>query len=230
MRCFYTILCATMLLGPAVNAAEKSPPSTQPLTGEWQSLFDGKTLGKWKITEFGGQGEVKIKDGAILLPIGNDMTGVTYTGQIPTINYELELEAARVGGNDFFCGLTFPIKKSCASLVLGGWGGTLCGISSIDGHDASDNSTTSMRQFNKDQWYKIRVRVTDGRIQAWVDKDQIVNVNIAGRRMDVRLEMELCKPLGIATWQTAGAARNIRVRTLYQDEIDEARKMADDEL
>lgn len=228
IRTYCAMVAGVMLFATVGLAAEKAAPTTQPLTGEWQSLFDGKTLGKWKVTEFGGQAEVKIKDASILLPIGNDMTGVTYGGEFPKINYELELEAARVDGNDFFCGLTFPVNKNCASLILGGWGGTLCGISSIDGHDASDNSTTSMRQFTKGQWYKVRVRVTEGRIQAWLDKDPIVNVDIAEKRMDVRMEVELCKPLGIATWQTAGQMRNIRVRTLYADEIEEAKKMGEE--
>jgi len=71
-------------------------------------LFDGKTLGRWKITDFGGQGDVYVKDGSIFLEMGNDMTGVTWTGPLVRMNYEITLEAMRVAGSDFFCGLTFP--------------------------------------------------------------------------------------------------------------------------
>ena len=39
--------------------------------------------------------------------------------KLPTINYELSLEARRVEGEDFFCCLTFPYKKTHASFVLG---------------------------------------------------------------------------------------------------------------
>ena len=40
---------------------------------------DGKTLAGWKSTEFGGEGEVSVVDGAIVLEMGNNMTGITWT-------------------------------------------------------------------------------------------------------------------------------------------------------
>src|SRR5437870_13395355 len=55
----------------------------------WKSLFDGKTLDGWKSTKFGGEGEVEVKDGMIILNTGADMTGITYTGKMPKNNYEL---------------------------------------------------------------------------------------------------------------------------------------------
>ena len=48
------------------------------------------------------------------------MTGVTWTRDFPKSNYEIRLEAMRVEGSDFFCGLTFPYQKAHATLVLGG--------------------------------------------------------------------------------------------------------------
>ena len=66
----------------------------------------------------------------------------------------------KIEGADFMCGLTFPVGDSHASLILGGWGGTVAGISSIDGHDASENETSSFISFPKDRWYTIRMRVT----------------------------------------------------------------------
>jgi hypothetical protein len=204
------------------GAAAPPPPSTpapDKTTSDWESLFDGESLGDWKITDFGGQGEVKVEGGKLILPMGNNMTGVTWAGEIAKIDYEIELDAMRVTGSDFFCALTFPVVGSSASLVLGGWGGSVCGISSLDGYDASDNSTTTIREFKNGQWYHVRARVTQKRIQAWLDTDQIVDVNITGKKVDVRIEVELCKPLGIATWQTTGAIRNIRVRSLTPDEV-----------
>ncbi|MDT8302044.1 MAG: hypothetical protein RQ760_11215, partial [Sedimentisphaerales bacterium] len=49
--------------------------SEQIITAE-TSLFDGKSLGQWEITDFGGQGKVYVKDGAIYMEMGNDMTGI----------------------------------------------------------------------------------------------------------------------------------------------------------
>ncbi len=189
------------------------PPATAPI-GKWMSMFDGKTLKGWKITDFGGQGDVYVKDECIYLEMGADLTGITWTGSIPRVDYEVELEAKRVDGNDFFCGLTFPVRDSCCSLILGGWGGTIVGISSLDGMDASENETTTFMEFEQNRWYKVRVRVTRSKIEAWIDDQKVVDTSIVGRQIDVRIEVELSKPFGIATWQTTGAIRNIRIRRL----------------
>ena len=82
----------------------------------------------------------------------------------------------RVDGIDFFCGLTFPVADSHASFIVGGWGGTVVGISSIDGMDASENATTKYVKFQLKRWYKIRIRVTPTSIQAWIDAGQRPNI------------------------------------------------------
>ena len=182
--------------------------------GDWQSLFDGQSLGQWKPTEFGGEGVVKVEDGRIVLAMGGDLTGVTWTGQVPTVNYEVELQAMRLAGGDFFCGLTFPVKASHCSFIVGGWAGTVVGLSSLNGLDASENSTTVRRRFENDRWYTIRVRVTESRIQAWIDDEQLVDVDTTGKRISVRAEVLDSRPLGIASWRTKAALRNIRLRTI----------------
>ena len=141
---------------------------------DWTNLFDGKTLTGWKPSDFAGQAEVTVDDGAIQLPMGNDITGITWTNPLPRVNYEILLDAMRDDGSDFFCGLTFPVKESSCSLILGGWGGTLVGLSSIGGRDASENETTSFISFKNKQWYHILLRVTDKKIQAWLDGIRII--------------------------------------------------------
>jgi hypothetical protein len=187
---------------------------------EWNSLFDGKTLDGWKKTEFGGEGEVEVVDGRIVLNMGY-MTGVTSTREdLPLTNYEIELKAVRLDGNDFFCGLTFPVKASHCSLILGGWGGSVHGLSSIDGMDASENDTTDYRLFEKGEWYHVRVRVLDDRIQAWLDNERIVDQDIVDKDVGIRAEMELSCPLGIATYSTTGGAKEIRIRKLSKEELE----------
>lgn len=178
------------------------------------SLFDGKNLGQWNITDFGGQGDVYVKDGSIIMEMGNDMTGITWAGPIMKMNYEITLDAKRVTGSDFFCGLTFPVGENPCSLILGGWGGEVCGLSNIDYYDAANNETTRIIQFEQGKWYHVRLRVTPNKIEAWIDDEKIVDIETTGRKIDIRPEVDLAKPLGISTWQTAGAVRNIHLKKL----------------
>jgi hypothetical protein len=183
---------------------------------EWQPLFDGKTLQNWQSTKFGGEGRVTVEDGRIVLEMGvADLTGITWTGpKLPPTNYELALQAIRLDGSDFFAGITFPVGDSFCSLILGGWGGSVVGLSSIDGMDASENETSQSIAFEERRWYDVRIRVTPAKIQAWLDERQIIDQTITGRRIYTRPEVELSEPLGIAAWRTRSAVRNIRLRRL----------------
>ena len=120
--------------------------------GEEIILFDGGSLDGWKITQWKYRGEVRVEDEKLILEKGHECTGVTWQRDFPKINYEVNLDAKRVKGNDFFCGMTFPVKDEYCSLIIGGWGGKLVGLSNIDGYDASDNSTTTLRSFENDRW------------------------------------------------------------------------------
>jgi len=177
-------------------------------------LFDGETLGHWESTDFGGKGDVYVFDNAIYMAMGNSATGITWQGPLIRMNYELSLEAMRDDGFDFFCGLTFPVGESHCSLILGGWGGNLVGLSSIDGYDASNNETTQFISFENFTWYHIRLRVTSDRIIVWLDDEEIINVVTTGRTVSTRPEVHLSRPLGITTWNTIGALRNIYMRQL----------------
>jgi hypothetical protein len=181
-------------------------------SGDWRSLFDGQTLGQWKPTPFGGEGAVVVRDDAIVLERGNDLTGITWTGELVRVDYEIELEAKRLAGGDFFCGLTFPVADAYCSFIVGGWAGAVAGLSSLDGRDASENETTRVRNFAENRWYKIRVRVATDRIQAWIDDEVFADVKTTGRKISIRPEVQDSRPLGIASWRTTAALRAIRVR------------------
>jgi len=177
-------------------------------------IFDGISLDGWEITNFGPQGPVSVSNGEIILGIGDGCTGVTYARHIPAVNYEVSLEARRREGNDFFCGLTFPVRKVFCTFIAGGWGGTTVGLSCINGMDAAENETTSLHRFEKSRWYLIRLVVTDRKIEAWIDEEKVVDFETRGKRISVRAEVELSKPLGIASWNTTAGIRNIRLRRL----------------
>jgi hypothetical protein len=140
------------------------------------------------------------------------------------MDYEVTLEGKRIDGRDFFCTTTFPVGKSHCSLVMGGWGGRVVGLSSLNGVDASENDTRSEKGFEKDRWYRIRIRVTSRWIEAWIDADKVVDVNTEDRKIGTRIECIPNHPFGIATWDTTGAVRALRVRPLTEAEKKAARE------
>jgi len=175
-------------------------------------LFDGKTLNGWEITNFGPQGPVYVSGGEIILGMGDGCTGITWKGEFPSIDYIVTLEAKRVSGNDFFCGMTFPVGKDPCTLIVGGWGGTVVGLSSINKMDASENETTTLRKFEKNHWYRICLIVKKDTIKALIDEDVVVDFAIGNKRLSIRPEVQLSRPFGIASWTTTAAIRNIRVK------------------
>jgi hypothetical protein len=190
-----------------------------------KALFDGKTLEGWKKTDFLNAGEVKVEQGVIAMSAGRSMTGITSTrGDLPRTNYELSYQAMRTEGQDFFAAATFPVGSSYITLVNGGWSGSVTGLSSLDGMDASENDTSHSMRYKDKTWYRFRVRVTDKMIRCWIDDKELVAVNHQNRRVSTRIETRRCQPLGFATWETAGALRQIIIRPLTPGEIVETDK------
>jgi hypothetical protein len=200
----WAIVATATLVGAGAAAADPT----------WRPLFDGVSLGEWKPTGFGGGEDPTVVDGAIRITPGAELNGITWGGELPRQRYEIELEARRVDGNDFFCGLTFPVGDEGCTLILGGWGGSITGLSCIDNRDAGDNETTDTMRFEKGRWYRVLVRVTPERIECFVDGEAIVEQDIENRRISVRAEVIPSQPLGIATYATTGEARGIRWRPL----------------
>lgn len=201
---------------PAADAGDAEATSDEE-TGT--PLFNGEDLEGWKVTNFGGEGDVRVEDECLILDLGEPLTGVTWDGdELPRTNYEITLQAKRMEGNDFFCGFTFPVGEENCSLILGGWGGGVVGLSSINGQDASENETTRYVTFERDRWYDIKIRVDETHIQAWLDDTRIANIDHTVEDIGIRIEMSLCRPLGIATFQTRGAIRDLHIRELTEED------------
>ena len=108
------------------------------------------------------------------------------------------------------------------SLIVGGWGGGVVGLSSVDGDDAAHNATTLYKEFKPRQWYAVRVRVTRDRIVCFIDDEQVIDQSRKGHRFSVRNEVLASRPLGIATYATTALVKNIRWRPVAaRDESDE---------
>ncbi len=208
--------CLPALVPPTGRSADVGPSKRADANAEeagWISLFDGKTLEGWKHTPFGGGAEAEVENGLLQVEAGEELSGVQYTKPVPRMSYEVSMEAMRRNGLDFFCGLTFPVGEKHMTFVVGGWGGSTVGLSSIDKLDASQNETNKIRFFKDNQWYKIRLRVEPERIQAWIDREQVVDVNTKGKALDLRPgEIEISVPFALATFRTAASFRNIRLR------------------
>jgi hypothetical protein len=212
------ILASIVGAGPAA-----SDPPAKPIV-----LFDGKSLDGWKRTDFFRAGAVKVVDGMIVMAPGQAMTGITTTREnLPTTNYELSYEAMRLSGTDFFAAATFPVAKSFVTLVNGGWGGSVTGLSSLNGSDASENETNQFVKYENKTWYKFRIRVTEQTIACKVDDKEIINLDYRDFQLGTRIETRPNQPLGFATYDSSGALRNIEIRPLTPAEIAASSKKSD---
>lgn len=178
----------------------------------------------WKAAEIPEEGAVEVNDGVVRIGEGQPMTGVQFTGDwddlnLPWIDYALTFEARRVAGQDFFATCTFPVgaRDRCVSLVVGGWGGGLVGISSIDHLDASENNTRGEMAFENGTWYRFRIEVREDDLQVWVNEAPMVNTSIKGRHLSLRSgDIDRCIPLGFASWRTVGEIRSIVIKRLQR--------------
>ncbi len=207
------------------EAPAKNAPTTEGVTAQnpptdekgWRDLLPKDSLRGWKVTQFGGEGEVQVRDHVLTLQTGNPLTGITLDGPpAHRQNYEIRLEAQRASGNDFFCGLTFPVGDSYCSLILGGWGGALVGISCIDGFDASENETTQFEQFTNGRWYRVRLQVTPERIKVWLNDKSIIDQALEGHKLTTRLEVDLSQPIGLASFNTQAMIRGFQIRPIQK--------------
>lgn len=213
-----TFVLFVLALVPPSMAGD--PPKAEPAVEsspveKLESLFDGKTLAKWKLItkyDFEDHGSVSVKDGAIHLEEGRPATGIRWTGEMPRTNYELSFDAMRVEGGDFFVGLTFPVGESNCSWIVGGWGGSIVGLSNINDEPAAENETTQYMRFENKRWYHLRLRVTPTSVQGWIDGKPVIDVKTENRKFSIWWEQEPALPLGFSTWITSAALKNIRLK------------------
>jgi hypothetical protein len=174
-------------------------------------------LGGWAAWEmptsghFEGHGSVTIDEDLIRIEAGNAATGIAYRGPLPSDRYRIELAARRTAGSDFFCGLTFPVGGQYCSLIIGGWGGGVTGLSCLDGKWAVDNDTTGYLNVESERWYAIGLEVSDAKIQATIDSKRIVNVSRDEFQFSVRPEIEPSIPIGLTTWKTTAEIKQLEL-------------------
>jgi len=224
-----TLLLLFAMLGGAsmMPAAEPSKPETkkEEAAGTAQAkeivLFDGKSLDDWESVDIGASGAVELEGGLMIINQGDSVSGAVYkkAASLPVTNYEISLDAKRLEGVDFFCGLTFPVGsvKTCATLVCGGWGGAVTGISSIDGLDASENGTSNFVRYEDNKWYAVKVRVTPENLSVWIDGKHLIDQDLKDKKIGVRPgPIESYLPLSFTTFATTAAIRNVKLKMLEE--------------
>jgi hypothetical protein len=200
-----------------------APEASAPARRVAFDLFDGESLEGWRTIEFelgGGAAAAVGTNGTLNIGAGSPMAGIALDNPnipLPEGDFEIDLEAKIVDGSDFFCALTFPVpsQASHCTLIVGGWGGTVVGLSNVNGMDASINTTRYDRPFDAGRWYRIRTRVLADYIEVSIDGEIVIGLEIRERKIAMRPgAIERCKPIGLATWRTAAAYRNLRLRLL----------------
>ena len=186
------------------------------LKREWR-LLDAPHAAAWRPAGMENEGKAFVKEGEITTGIGAPMTGITFTAWeslgVPRDRYIIEYEAMRAEGADFFGSITFPVRDSGLTFIMGGWGGGLTGVSSIDDLDASENMTRGNFAFENNRWYRVRIEWQDENLRITIDERPFVNVNLKGRQTGLRYgEISKCLPLGFASYFTTGRIRRIVVR------------------
>lgn len=201
---------------PAPKPAAAVDPLTLPEAARWKSLFDGKELEDLAPAEFGGEGEVTVENGEIVMQRGSDISGVRWKGKpLPKKNYEITFESRRIDGSDFFCGLGSCWWTAAALWSAVGW---RCRRSSVDGLYAADNDTATHDVFKEKQWYKIRLRVGEKFVRAWIDDKSVVDLDLSNRKVSLHPAVDPAKPLGISCYATVAGLRKIYFRELTADE------------
>jgi hypothetical protein len=204
------ILCSLLCLEIATCRQHEGNEKTS----RWE-LFTPPLIEHWQTAKMDNPGEVQRETDGFTLGAGSPMTGIVFPAWeqdgLPLTGYRLTYEAMRVNGGDFFGSVTFPVgsRERCVTFVLGGWGGSQVGISSIDGYDASENPTGSSQRFENGRWYRIRIEVREELLLVWLDDKPLVSFNPKGRQLGLRGgEIAKCVPLGFATYATAGRLRS----------------------
>jgi hypothetical protein len=193
--------------------------------GQEVPLFDGQTLGMWEEQDFGAEGGVEVKDGAIHLGWGSPGTGIAWTGGAVPPNYELSLDVMRLQGSGAsYLLLTFPVGGLRCSLAFDTWSGAVCESPHSDAEAPSRHGDLKRFTLDPEKWYSVRLRVASERIHVSVDGEELAEVDTTNPASggseatnpaaSAGSEAAPSQTLEIAAWATGAAFRDIRLRRL----------------
>lgn len=181
---------------------------------DWRELYDGSDLSSWELGVYGESDEYEVREDGVVIPQTAALAGMTFRGDLPRVPYRLSVEATRLYGADFFLGVTFPVSNGHLTLVLGGWGGMVSGLSSLDGLDASRNATRTLRHFPDGDRHEVEIEVTGTDVRVLVDGEAFLATSLVDREVGLRVDVEPSHPLGVATYATSTQLHRVRALEL----------------
>ena len=166
----------------------------------WNRSFEqamGKGNGDW------------VRRGREIRQTGTSADIVKTFGNPDWSHYEITLDARKLSGNEGFL-ILFYVRNAThfCWLNIGGWGNTQDAIQQARGqHNPLALVMHPTIHVNKDHWYHARLRCDGRHIQAWVDGTKCFDYRLKG-------SSGLDGKIGVGTWQTQAAFKNITVRSL----------------
>jgi len=106
-------------------------------------------------------------------------------------------------------------------VIIGGWGGGLCGISSFNYMDAAENQWTRGVAFENNKWHTLRVRVMPNVMQIFLDEKKTYHARVEyekSSQFSLRSgsDIDKTKPLGLASFQTHAHWRNFTLTKITE--------------
>ena len=206
---------------PAGFLAACRPAAPVPVAAVSYRLLEPPWAGRWEPAGIPEQGKIALAEGELSLEAGGPMTGARFAAwgelELGDRPYTISYAARRLEGEDFFGTVTFPVpgRGASVSFVLGGWGGSVMGISSIDFSDANENSTRGEHRFSSGNWYRVRLTVTPDLIEARLDERLVVSTAIKGRQIGLRPGfIDHCLPFGFASYGTFARIKDVIAGTV----------------
>ena len=71
------------------------------------------------------------------------------------------------------------------------------------------------KKFEKNQWYRFKIRVTDKKLQCFIDEEMVVDLPLEDRNIALRPgPIELSVPIGFSSFQCISKIRKINLRSI----------------
>jgi len=164
----------------------------------WNRSFEQNQFGQWAV-----QDDRIVQEG-----MGTNVR-LTF-GEVDWKDYEYTLEAKKTAGQEGFL-ILFRMKndRDFYWCNLGGWNNERHGIERglVDGNRWGAVGPQPRGRIETDKWYAIKIRCEGPRFQVWLGEERVIDYTDDARA-------HLSGKVGVGTWGTQAAFRNLKVTAL----------------